>query len=409
MASPHHFLPKRILFRSLLCRLPTLPLAAIEKTDLAAVGDAGYALHRIPAIVVTPQGSVLAAWEARKLGRGDWDHVDIFLRRSTDHARTWEPARKLVGQDDLPAGMQRNPAAVAAGLGREGVFTLNNPTWVGDPSTGETHLLYCAEYGRAFILTTRDGGARFTRPREITQAFDTFRSRDGYAWRVIAVGPGHGVRLTSGRLVVAVWLSTGEGGHAHRPSICATIYSDDRGATWQAGEIVARHPDPLPNPSETAVVEAEPGRVLLSIRSESPRNRRAFAWSVDGATRWTIPEFQDALWEPVCMAALARIEPAKPYQPAVLLYSHPASLEKNPRSSAASVSRIRQNLTVRASRDGGHTWPDSVVVEPGPSAYSDLAVLPDGSILCLYEGGEKGPYEKLTLARIPATSLLKRE
>lgn len=395
------------LIALLICIFTTSASADVEKQELVSVGDAGYALHRIPALVVTPQGSVLAAWEARKLGRGDWDHVDLFLRRSTDNANTWESPREVVGQSHLPTDMQRNPAAVAAGLGRDGVFTLNNPTWIADSSTGATHLLYCAEYGRAFIVTTRDGGTTFTRPREITEAFATFRTRDGYAWRVIAIGPGHGVRLASGRLVVAVWLSTGEGGHAHRPSVCATIYSDDHGTTWKAGDIVARHPDPLPNPSETAVVEAAPGRVLLAIRSESARNRRAFAWSKDGATRWTTPEFQESLWEPVCMAALARIEPTSSSQRPILLYSHPASLEKNPRASATSTSRIRQNLTVRASHDGGLTWPHALVVTSGPSAYSDLAVLPNGTVLCFYEGGEKGPYEKLILAKIPSSTLLK--
>jgi len=399
--------PRPALIVLLICVFSSFAFGDVEKQVLVSVGDIGYALHRIPALVVTPQGSVLAAWEARKLGRGDWDHVDLFLRRSTDHAKTWESPREVVGQSHLPPDMQRNAAAVAAGLGRDGVFTLNNPTWITDPSTGETHLLYCAEYGRAFIVTSRDGGASFTRPREITKAFETFRSRDGYAWRVIAIGPGHGVRLTTGRLVVAVWLSTGEGGHAHRPSICATLYSDDHGVTWQAGDIVARHPDPLPNPSETAVVEAAPGRVLLAIRSESTRNRRAFAWSKDGATHWTAPEFQESLWEPVCMAALARIESKSSSQLPVLLYSHPASLEKNPRASATSTSRLRQNLTVRASRDGGQTWPHTLVVTPGPSAYSDLAVLPDGTVLCFYEGGEKGPYENLILAKIPSSSLLK--
>ena len=47
-------------------------------------------------------------------------------------------------------------------------------------------------------------------------------------------------------------------------------------------------------------------------------------------------------------------------------------------------------------------------VEPGPSAYSDLAVLPDGTILCFYESGTDMPvkqrkrdwaYANLTLAR----------
>ena len=39
------------------------------------------------------------------------------------------------------------------------------------------------------------------------------------------------------------------------------------------------------------------------------------------------------------------------------------------------------------------------VLEAGPSAYADLAVLPDGGILCLYEAGRERPYETLTLWR----------
>jgi sialidase-1 len=380
---------------------------AVEKTNLFQAGEGGYAMYRIPALVVTPQQTLLAACEARKLGRGDWDHVDLLLRRSTDGGRTWEAARELVGQRDLPLNMARNPAAIAAGLGRDGVFTINNPTWIADASTGETHLLYCVEYGRAFIITSRDGGATFSRPREITQAFETFRSRDGYAWRVIAIGPGHGVRLSTGRLLAAVWLSTGEGGHAHRPSVCATIYSDNQGATWLAGEIVARDPHPLANPSECAVVETTPGRVMLNIRCESPRNRRAIAWSADGATNWSRPEFDDALIEPVCMAGLTRMETVTAGAPHNLLFSNPDSIERRPDAPTTSTSRVRQNLTLRASRDGGKTWPVSRVLEPDHSAYSDLAAGADGTIYCFYERGDMGPYEKLTFACITPALLLK--
>ena len=49
--------------------------------------------------------------------------------------------------------------------------------------------------------------------------------------------------------------------------------------------------------------------------------------------------------------------------------------------------------------DEGATWPVAKVLEPGFSAYSDLAVLPDGTILCLYETGAARKYGALTLAR----------
>ena len=47
----------------------------------------------------------------------------------------------------------------------------------------------------------------------------------------------------------------------------------------------------------------------------------------------------------------------------------------------------RKMLTVRLSEDDCRTWAASRVLEEGPSGYSDLAVLPDGTLLCLYECG----------------------
>jgi sialidase-1 len=61
--------------------------------------------------------------------------------------------------------------------------------------------------------------------------------------------------------------------------------------------------------------------------------------------------------------------------------------------------RERKNLTVRLSDDDGKNWKVQRTLEAGPSAYADLAVLPDGTILCFYESGSKTPYDALTLAR----------
>ena len=47
----------------------------------------------------------------------------------------------------------------------------------------------------------------------------------------------------------------------------------------------------------------------------------------------------------------------------------------------------RENLSLKLSRDDGRTWPHTKTLDPGPTGYSDLAVLPDGTILCLYEAG----------------------
>ena len=71
------------------------------------------------------------------------------------------------------------------------------------------------------------------------------------------------------------------------------------------------------------------------------------------------------------------------------------------------VSRDRRNLSIKLSTDEGQTWSVNKSLEPGYSAYSDLAVLPDGTVLCLYERGRKSDeqqkkptsYAGLTLAR----------
>src|SRR5581483_343588 len=107
-----------------------------------------------------------------------------------------------------------------------------------------------------------------------------------YDWKVLATGPAHGIQLANGRLVVPVWLSTGTGGHAHRPSVTSVIYSDDRGKPWRRGDIAVPNAEPIINPNETVLVELADGGVLLNVRSESHAHRRLATVSKDGATGW---------------------------------------------------------------------------------------------------------------------------
>ena len=198
------------------------------KTDLFTADTDGYAIYRIPGIVVTPKGSLLVYCEARKT-RSDWAAIDPLVRRSTDGGKTWEPARKLPVPD---VKFEKNPAAVARKSGKPGTVTVNNIVMIPDAATGAVHCLYCVEYMRCFYTRSDDDGKSFAEPTEITATFDRFRP--GYDWKVLATGPGHGVRLKSGRLVVPVWLSRGTEGNGHNPSCVATVYSDDAGRTWLA-------------------------------------------------------------------------------------------------------------------------------------------------------------------------------
>jgi len=157
------------------------------------------------------------------------------------------------------------------------------------------------------------------------------------------------------------------------------IYSDDGGATWQLGGRTPEH-----QVNECQVVELTDGRLLLNMRNyDRSKHRRQFAFSNDGGMTWTGQAFDSALPEPICQASIRVHEVGAPR----VLFSNPASPDK------------RVNMTVRLSADNGATWPRALELHPGPSAYSDLVVLPDGRVGCLYERGDEHPYETITFAR----------
>jgi len=180
-----------------------------------------------------------------------------------------------------------------------------------------------------------------------------------------------------------MWLSTGKGGHAHRPSIVSTIYSDDDGQAWQVGDVIANETKPLVNPNESVLLELADGRVMINIRSESPEHRRAVAVSPDGSTKWTTPKFNEQLLEPICMANLIRWTSAKDGGKNRIVFSNPHNLERA--GAKPGQGRDRKNLSLKLSYDEGETWPINKTLEAGGSGYSDLAIAPDGNLLCFYE------------------------
>jgi sialidase-1 len=368
----------------------------IEKQDLFTANVGGYAVYHIPGIVVTARGTVLAWCEARKKG-GDWDQIEVLLRRSTDEGRHFDAPRSIA---NVPGPKTKNPFALRMKKVDPADVTYNNPVMIADRD-GTVHFVFCLEYMRCFYTRSTDDGLTFSAPVEITSAFEAFRK--SYDWKVLATGPDHSIQLKSGRLVVPVWLSTGTGGNAHRPSVTATIYSDDSGKTWHAGDIAVPCTEEWINPNETVAIELADGRAMLNVRTESKAQRRLVTTSADGATHWSTPKFDEALLEPICMAGIVRysLGTKQPHTKNRILFSNPDCLDRADGKAEAGAKRDRKNLSVKLSYDEGKTWPVNKSVEPGPSMYSDIAVTKDGAILCLYGRGTRPDFagEMLTLAR----------
>ena len=345
----------------------------LETFDVFPIKMDGITRYRIPGIVVTTKGTVLAYAEARRNNSSDWGEIEIRLRRSTDGGKTWGPGKQIA---HVGPRLEGNPHKANGG---EREQTVNNPVAIVDRTNGAIEFLYCINYARCFSMRSVDDGVTWSQPVDITATFEPFRAK--YNWKVIATGPGHGIQLKSGRLVVPIWLAYGKTGD-HKPSAAATIYSDDHGQTWQAGDIPLPNEGALGDPSETMITTLADGRVMLVARSISKANRKLITTSADGATGWSPPKFHDQLWEPICMASIV----AHPSKAGTLIFSNPHTLGLDSAGKEIPAGKgKRENLSIKLSRDDGTTWPVSRTLNAGPSAYSDLAVLPDGTVLCLYE------------------------
>lgn len=325
-----------------------------DKIDVFTARTHGFYTYRIPTIVVTQKGTILAFAEARVDNTSDWAEMSIVMRRSFDNGKTWGPLIKVASNEKE---------------------TTHNMVAIVSHDSNMVHFLYCLGYKRVFYIESKDDGQSFSKPKEITQIFEEFKPE--FKYRVVATGPGHGIQLNNGRLIVPVWMAKR---HYHRPSVISAIYSDDRGKTWKRGEVILGK---LENPSETTAVQLSDGSVLLNIRNESKINRRAISISKNGISNWTDPVYDDSLLEPTCFGSILRLTSKEKEDKNRILFVNPNSIEGKP--TELFNLKPRQNLTVKLSYDECKTWPVSKSIDPGSSGYADIAVGKDYTIYCLYE------------------------
>lgn len=371
---------KRIIAIMMFMMIPAASLifAQVHRETVFEKGENGFNTYRIPAIVRTNNGTLLAFAEARKNSGGDTGDIDLVLKRSLDGGETWG---EIITVWDDGANVCGNPAPVVDSKTGRIVLAM---TWNnGKDKEREIRENKGIDTRRVFVTYSDDDGLSWAEPVEITAA----TKKPEWTW--YATGPCHAIQIESGRIIVPCnhgnivnGKSTGTTSHL--------IYSDDIGKTWHIGAMA-------PVGNESTVAELSNGDILLNMRKNNKGEWQAGTCRIaiksnDEGMTFGEPFVMKDLVEPICNASMINYAPGG-RKTKKILFSNPADSLK------------RVNMTLQVSKNKGRTWKKVCTLTKGPSAYSDLCVMPDGSVTVLYECGEKSPYETISFSRIPANMI----
>jgi len=337
-----------------------------QSTDVFVSGREGYFAYRIPAIERSPDGSLLAFAEGRKYNLGDpgydGNDIDLVAKRSTDNGATW--SNLMIIEDPGEKWSAGNPATLTdQQSGRVWLFYLRckpgRNTDTARPGTDDSQVL---------ARTSDDNGVTWSEAIDLTSV-----SRDmaDPKWRCSVAGPGGGIQMRDGRLVVPMWRFEPWGDFA--------MFSEDHGKSWQRGGLV-----PGLAGDECQLVELADGHLMIDVRQQSG-NHRWQAISNDGGRTWSPPRSAEKV-TPVCCATERFTSQSSGSDRNRILWTGP----RGPG---------RSNLVVRVSYDEAQTFTLERPISAGPAAYSDLTVLKDQSVGVLWERGADQGYQFLTFTR----------
>jgi lysophospholipase L1-like esterase len=364
-----YILASRFTFDELDAKARDLP----RKQDLFAQGMGGVHTYRIPALVTSNAGTLVACVDARVPHSGDLPNdIDTVVRRSTDGGRTWGPVLTVLDHDD-GVGTADPCLLVDRDTGRIWMAV----TWADGVNWRQSQPGYGDDSFHTLLLHSDDDGLSWSAPRDVTAQLKH------PSWRSAWFSPGAGLQTRSGRLLLPYSVADGEGAGSSWVAV-----SDDHGDSW-------RRVGPMgTGTNECMLVQLASGTVMCNLRSTQGTGFRAVALSEDDGETWGELVHDERLPEPVCQASLLTVPAeATPDGREWLLFLNPASDE-------------RENLTLRMSPDGGRTWPVARTLHAGATAYSCLTLLPDGGVGALYERGSDHAYEGMTFARIPLAWLV---
>lgn len=354
-------------------------------TRLRHHGDDGVHSYRIPGLVTSTAGTLLAVYDIRRDNSRDLQgDIDVGLSRSTDGGKSWEPMKVIMDMGEWEGKPEREN-----GIGDPAILVDNhtNTIWVmalwahGKPDQMLWHSsesgMTPEETGQLMVVKSEDDGVSWSKPVNITEQIKDPN------WRLMFNGPGKGITMRDGTLVFAGQFKDGD----NMPH-STIIYSRDQGETWHIGTGAKA------NTTEAQVVELNDGSLMLNMR-DNAGGSRSVAVTTDMGQTWTEhPSSRSALIEPVCMASLITYPENRTTEDAsFLFFSNPATTEG------------RYNITVKASMDEGHTWPKAHhVLLDGKHGwgYSCLTVIDEGHLGILYESSQAN----MTFQIIPVQDLI---
>lgn len=346
------------------------------KVDLSALkyhDYDGFGVH-LPGLIVTTQGIAIAVCQKRHGSMGDGgNQVDILMSRSEDNGATWQ--RQEVIFEEEGAFTYLGPIFEDCITGTIFVAFWKMPADILDD------LGYFSEHakqgGGFYLIKSTDQGQNWSDPFDVNPEPNT----DGWiGWPNNCV---HGVQLTfdprRDRLVIPAFLYK-EGEPGQVPGVRGgLLYSDDGGQIWKAGAVLPEGSD------EVSLVETAEGGIYVSYRKNTrATGKRHFARSTDYGEAFCEHGQHEEVPDTNLHAGLIRYRRNKGKTEDILLFSNPSPAK---------------DMTIRISHDEGRSWNISRRLERGLSRYSDLAVTPDGTILCLYTNGVVRDREKISVAR----------
>lgn len=339
-------------------------------TDVFTNGKEGYPQYRIPAMLYTQKGTLLAFAEGRA-SISDHAANDIVLKRSTDRGKTWLPIRVIAedGENCL-----NNPEVVQIEPGGRILMVFQiypkglHESEVGPGVDNDTTC-------RSWITYSDDDGITWSKKRDITRQV----KRPTFATS-IASGPGNGIQLKYGPHKGRILMPFNQGPVNRWKTYAA--YSDDLGETWAYGEVAFEQDPGYGN--EVQMVELSDGSVLLNTRVQGGKKCRKIGISRDGGMNWTGLVEEPRLPDPVCMWSIIRLYSSS-LKPAPLVFSNPAAENE------------RNNGVVRFSLDDAKTWAVYKSVYPGSFGYSHLADIGNNQVGLLFERDDYSRISFLTV------------